>query len=68
MSEGVTMRWLSTVAVTAADAGSLTIEKMRLDDAGFPQPTGEFEGLSADCLALALGQDLRQLLRLRQPA
>ena len=49
------MRWLSTV--TAADAGSLTIEKMRLDDTGFPQPTGEFEQLSADCLVLALGQD-----------
>ena len=55
LEEGVTMRWLSTV--TAAEAGSLTIEKMRLDDAGFPQPTGEFEELSADCLVLALGQD-----------
>ena len=30
---------------------------MRLDDSGFPQPTGEFEELSADCLVLALGQD-----------
>jgi 2-oxoacid:acceptor oxidoreductase delta subunit (pyruvate/2-ketoisovalerate family) len=55
LEEGVTMRWLSTV--THADAGSLTIEKMRLDDTGFPQPTGEFEELSADCLVLALGQD-----------
>jgi len=55
LEEGVTMRWLSTVA--HADAGSLTIEKMRLDDTGFPQPTGEFEELSADCLVLALGQD-----------
>jgi thioredoxin reductase len=55
LEEGVTMRWLSTV--THADAGSLTIEKMRLDDSGFPQPTGEFEELAADCLVLALGQD-----------
>jgi 2-oxoacid:acceptor oxidoreductase delta subunit (pyruvate/2-ketoisovalerate family) len=55
LEEGVTMRWLSTVA--HADEGSLTIEKMRLDDTGFPQPTGEFEELSADCLILALGQD-----------
>ena len=55
LEEGVTMRWLSTVA--HAEAGSLTIEKMRLDDSGFPQPTGEFEELSADCLVLALGQD-----------
>jgi 2-oxoacid:acceptor oxidoreductase delta subunit (pyruvate/2-ketoisovalerate family) len=55
LEEGVTMRWLSTVA--HADEGTLRIEKMRLDDTGFPQPTGEFEELSADCLVLALGQD-----------
>ncbi|HEY7279376.1 MAG TPA: NAD(P)-binding protein, partial [Trebonia sp.] len=55
LEEGVTMRWLSTVA--HADAGTLRIEKMRLDDTGFPQPTGEFEELAADCLVLALGQD-----------
>jgi 2-oxoacid:acceptor oxidoreductase delta subunit (pyruvate/2-ketoisovalerate family) len=55
LDEGITMRWLSTVA--HADEGKLVIEKMRLDDTGFPQPTGEFEELSADCLVLALGQD-----------
>ena len=55
LEEGVTMRWLSTVA--HADEGKLVIEKMRLDDTGFPQPTGEFEELAADCLVLALGQD-----------
>jgi 2-oxoacid:acceptor oxidoreductase delta subunit (pyruvate/2-ketoisovalerate family) len=55
LEEGVTMRWLSTVA--HADSGKLVIEKMRLDDTGFPQPTGEFEELAADCLVLALGQD-----------
>src|SRR6185437_14765044 len=55
LEEGVTVRWLS--AITHADAGTLRIEKMRLDDTGFPQPTGEFEELSADCLVLALGQD-----------
>jgi len=55
LEEGITMRWLSTVA--HADPGKLVIEKMRLDDAGFPQPTGEFEELEADCLVLALGQD-----------
>jgi 2-oxoacid:acceptor oxidoreductase delta subunit (pyruvate/2-ketoisovalerate family) len=55
LEEGVTMRWLSTVA--HADEGKLVIEKMRLDDSGFPQPTGEFEELTADCLVLALGQD-----------
>jgi 2-oxoacid:acceptor oxidoreductase delta subunit (pyruvate/2-ketoisovalerate family) len=55
LEEGVTMRWLSTVA--HADDGKLVIEKMRLDETGFPQPTGEFEELTADCLVLALGQD-----------
>ena len=55
LDEGVTMRWLSTVR--HADAGALTLEKMRLDETGFPQPTGEYETLEADCLVLALGQD-----------
>ena len=55
LDEGVTMRWLSTI--TRADEGKLVIEKMRLDDSGFPQPTGEFETLEADTLVLALGQD-----------
>jgi len=41
LEEGITMRWLSTVA--RADEGKLVIEKMRLDESGFPQPTGEFE-------------------------
>jgi thioredoxin reductase len=30
---------------------------MKLDETGFPQPTGEFEELEADCLVLALGQN-----------
>ena len=55
LEEGVTMRWLSTVA--RADEGKLLIEKMRLDETGFPQPTGEFEDLGADTLILALGQN-----------
>ena len=40
------------------DEGTLTVEKMALDDKGFPQPTGEFETLEADSLVLALGQDV----------
>jgi 2-oxoacid:acceptor oxidoreductase delta subunit (pyruvate/2-ketoisovalerate family) len=55
MEEGVRMKWLSTVK--DADGGRLTIERMELDDTGFPQPTGEFEELDADALVLALGQD-----------
>jgi len=55
LEEGIQMRWLSTVA--HADEGKLLIEKMKLDETGFPQPTGEFEELEADCLVLALGQN-----------
>jgi 2-oxoacid:acceptor oxidoreductase delta subunit (pyruvate/2-ketoisovalerate family) len=53
--EGVRMMWLSTIA--RADSGALTIEKMRLDESGFPQPTGEFTELAADTVVLALGQE-----------
>ena len=55
LDEGVTMKWLSTI--TQADGGTLRLEKMELDAAGFPQPTGEFEKLEADSLVLALGQE-----------
>ncbi|HXN00385.1 MAG TPA: NAD(P)-binding protein [Candidatus Dormibacteraeota bacterium] len=55
LEEGVQMRWLSTI--TAADHGTLMIEKMELDETGFPQPTGQFEELEADALVLALGQE-----------
>ena len=55
LDEGITVRWLSTVNRFEHDR--LVLEKMRLDDEGFPQPTGEFEELGADSLVLALGQD-----------
>ena len=53
--EGVMMRWLSTIK--QADEGKLLLERMELDDSGFPQPTGEVEELEADSLVLALGQE-----------
>jgi Pyruvate/2-oxoacid:ferredoxin oxidoreductase delta subunit len=34
------------------------VEKMELDETGFPQPTGELEELAADSVVLALGQDV----------
>ncbi|MGE5636302.1 MAG: NAD(P)-binding protein, partial [Nocardioidaceae bacterium] len=55
VEEGVMLRWLSTIK--HADGGKLTIEKMELDETGFPQPTGELEELEADSVVLALGQD-----------
>jgi len=56
IEEGVLMKWLSTVK--HAESGLLKIEKMALDEKGFPQPTGEFEELEADSLVLALGQEV----------
>jgi NADPH-dependent glutamate synthase beta subunit-like oxidoreductase len=55
IEEGVRMKWLSTVK--RADEGRLVLEKMKLDETGFPQPTGELEELAADSLVLALGQE-----------
>jgi 2-oxoacid:acceptor oxidoreductase delta subunit (pyruvate/2-ketoisovalerate family) len=56
LQEGVMVKWLSTIK--QADGGTLTVEKMVLDEKGNPQPTGEFESLEADSLVLALGQDV----------
>lgn len=55
LEEGVTMRWLSTI--DHLEGGRLVLEKMRLNGAGVPEPTGEFEELEADAVVLALGQD-----------
>ena len=56
LQEGVMVKWLSTIK--QAGDKEITIEKMALDDKGFPQPTGEFETLEADSVVLALGQDV----------
>jgi 2-oxoacid:acceptor oxidoreductase delta subunit (pyruvate/2-ketoisovalerate family) len=55
LEEGVLMKWLSTIK--SARGGSLVLERMELDETGFPQPTGELEELEADSLILALGQE-----------
>jgi NADPH-dependent glutamate synthase beta chain and related oxidoreductases len=56
LQEGIMIKWLSTIK--HAGEHNLTLEKMALDDKGFPQPTGEFETMEADSLVLALGQDV----------
>ena len=66
MEEGVRLRWLSTVVDD--HSGVLTIERMELDESGFPQPTGELEELSADALILALGQEADLALLRTTPA
>ncbi|MGE5857878.1 MAG: NAD(P)-binding protein [Solirubrobacterales bacterium] len=53
--EGVMMRWLETIKQVAG--GKAIVEKMELDETGFPQPTGELEELEADSVILALGQE-----------
>jgi NADPH-dependent glutamate synthase beta subunit-like oxidoreductase len=55
LEEGVLVKWLSTIK--HADGGRIVLERMELDDSGFPQPTGELEELEADSLVLALGQE-----------
>ncbi|HTQ01530.1 MAG TPA: NAD(P)-binding protein [Casimicrobiaceae bacterium] len=57
LQEGVLIKWLSTIR-HMSDEGTLTVEKMKLDEKGFPQPTGEVETLESDSLVLALGQDV----------
>ena len=56
LQEGVLVKWLSTIK--QAEGGEITVEKMKLDEKGFPQPTGELETLAADSVILALGQDV----------
>jgi len=57
LDEGVLIKWLSTIK-RMGDGGAITVERMELDDKGFPQPTGQLETLEADSLVLALGQDV----------
>jgi 2-oxoacid:acceptor oxidoreductase delta subunit (pyruvate/2-ketoisovalerate family) len=57
LEEGVVMKWLSTIK-KFDDDGKITVEKMKLDETGWPQPTGEYETLEADSVVLALGQDV----------
>jgi NADPH-dependent glutamate synthase beta subunit-like oxidoreductase len=57
LQEGVLIKWLSTIRAVS-EGGTLTVERMTLDDKGFPQPTGHFDKLEADSLVLALGQDV----------
>jgi NADPH-dependent glutamate synthase beta subunit-like oxidoreductase len=55
LAEGVKINWLRTIK--EIDATSYKVEKMRINDQGRPEGTGEYETLEADSLILALGQD-----------
>ena len=56
LEEGVTVHWLRTI--TQVDAAGLTVEKMELDESGYPRPTGQRETIAADTVVLAIGQDV----------
>jgi NADPH-dependent glutamate synthase beta subunit-like oxidoreductase len=56
LDEGVILHWLRTIK--QIDGTTFTVEKMKIDESGWPQPTGEFETLEADTLVLALGQSV----------
>ena len=55
LAEGVKIKWLTSIK--AIDGGDLTVERMRIDENGRAQPTGEIETLKADAVVLAVGQD-----------
>jgi NADPH-dependent glutamate synthase beta subunit-like oxidoreductase len=55
LAEGVKITWLTSIKAIAG--GDLTVERMRIDENGRAQPTGEIETLQADAVVLAVGQD-----------
>jgi len=65
LEEGIVVNWLRTI--TGSDQQGFKIEKMTLDENGWPQPTGEFETIEADSLVLALGQNVDQSILTNLP-
>jgi len=55
IEEGVKINWLRTIK--EIDCTTMTVEVMKLDENGRPQPTGETETLETDALIMAVGQD-----------
>lgn len=55
LAEGVKINWLRTIKEMSE--GKITIEVMKINQEGVPEPTGQYETLEADALILALGQD-----------
>ena len=57
LQEGVMLNWLTTIK-EIDDSGAIMVEKMQLNEEGWPEPTGEYETLEADSVVLALGQNV----------
>ena len=56
IEEGIQVKWLTTIQ--EAQGEKLKIEKMALDEKGYPLPTGEYEEMDADSVVLAIGQNV----------
>ena len=56
LEEGVVVHWLRTIKSMVGS--SFNVEVMKLNDKGYPEPTGTYETLEADTLILALGQNV----------
>ncbi len=54
LAEGVRIKFLSSIK--EIDGAEITVDVMRMDETGKPQPTGQIETLHADSVILALGQ------------
>ncbi|PWI33890.1 glutamate synthase [Vibrio albus] len=65
MDEGVKFFWLRTI--NQIEETTFTLEKMELNDDGYPMPCGEYESVEADSLILALGQNIDSKLTRNLP-
>ncbi|PJC87634.1 glutamate synthase [Vibrio sp. HA2012] len=63
--EGVEFLWLRTI--NQIDGSRFILEKMELNDDGYPMPAGEMESIQADSLILALGQNIDSKLTRNLP-
>ena len=65
LAEGVKINWLRSIK--EMDGTSIKVEIMRVNEAGKPEGTGEYETLEADSLILALGQETDTTFLTRVP-
>ncbi len=56
LEEGILTRWLNSIR--QVEGNIITVEEMKLDEKGQPQPTGRLETLEADTVILAVGQEV----------
>lgn len=65
LAEGVKINWLRSIK--EMEGTSVKVEIMRVNEAGKPEGTGEYETLEADSLILALGQETDTAFLTRVP-